>query len=64
VLLYLGGDYQARYDGAWMAGKQVRGGGRSGEGVGRGGVQEGNGSYFFTDGRLYKGGWKDGKQEG
>ena len=26
--------------------------------------QAGNGTYYYTDGRLYKGGWKDGKQSG
>ena len=26
--------------------------------------QGGNGTYYYTDGRLYKGGWKDGKQSG
>ena len=61
VMLYMVGDYQARYLGAWAGGKQVRGG----RGGWQSGVfQTGNGSYYFTDGRLYKGGWKDGKQEG
>ena len=33
VLLYMVGDYQARYDGAWLAGKQVRGVGREWDGA-------------------------------
>ena len=44
-LMYLVGDYQAKYQGLW-----------------RGGKQHGNGTYYYIDGRIYKGGWEAGRQ--
>ena len=44
-LMYLVGDYQARYIGKWNNGKM-----------------NGNGTYYYIDGRIYKGEWRDGIQ--
>ena len=44
-LMYLVGDYQAKYQGKWNQGKM-----------------NGNGTYHYIDGRIYKGGWIDGVQ--
>ena len=44
-LMYLVGDYQAKYQGKWNNGKM-----------------NGNGTYYYVDGRIYKGGWDDGVQ--
>ena len=44
-IMYLVGDYQARYQGKWNQGSF-----------------HGNGTYYYVDGRIYKGEWTNGKQ--
>ena len=65
TLVYLVGDYQAKYEGNWARGRPVMElGDCTTVMVSFVELQDGNGTYYYVDGRIYKGGWTEGIQVG